>query len=98
MKLFVDDTRPCPAGWVLARTYKEAMAHLFYCSNGVSEVSLDHDLGEEKTGYDIACAIEEVAHTFDNYNPPLIHCHSANPVGIKRIETVAKKVNQWHKQ
>jgi len=43
MKLWHDDIRPAPEGWVWARTNKEAMAHLE--TGDVEEISLDHDLG-----------------------------------------------------
>lgn len=43
MKLFVDDQRKCPEGWVPARTVTEAIRLL--CTQDVEEVSLDHDIG-----------------------------------------------------
>ncbi len=42
MKLFVDDFRACPDGWVLARTIGEAVRLL--ASGYVDEVSLDYDI------------------------------------------------------
>lgn len=55
MRLFVDDFRPCPAGWVLARSVDEAKSHL--STGSVEAVSLDHDLGSceecRSTGVDI---------------------------------------------
>lgn len=43
MKLYLDDIRPCPTGYVLARTIEQAKAIL--AAGGVTEASLDHDLG-----------------------------------------------------
>ncbi len=43
MKLWHDDVRPPPEGWVWARTNAEAIALLETAS--VTECSLDHDLG-----------------------------------------------------
>lgn len=82
MRLFVDDERECPAGWLLARNYAQAIEALrrFH----IVAVSLDHDLGEERTGYDVACWIEEHARHV------AIGSHSANPVGRARIEQVAR--------
>ncbi len=43
MKLFVDDVRPCPDGWMLARTVSDAQ--LLLATGEVTRVSLDHDMG-----------------------------------------------------
>ena len=48
MKVYLDDIRPCPEGWVLARNYEEAIKLLR--PGKVTEISLDHDLGMEVTG------------------------------------------------
>lgn len=42
MKLYVDDLRKCPDGWVLARSVTEAIRIL--ATQSVDEVSLDHDI------------------------------------------------------
>lgn len=44
INLYVDDLRDCPEGFVVARTYKEAI-HILE-SNSVGILTLDHDLGE----------------------------------------------------
>lgn len=44
MKLWHDDIRPAPEGWVWARTNDEAKTHLK--TGLVEEISMDHDLGE----------------------------------------------------
>ena len=91
MKLWVDDIREAPEGWDVARTYDEAVKKLLTTSYRV--VSLDHDLGEEKTGYDIACVIE--AMVVKGYEvPSMIMCHSANPVGKARISQAVKSIYQ----
>ena len=43
MRLFVDDVRPCPVGWIVARTVSEAKALL--ATGRVESASLDHDMG-----------------------------------------------------
>jgi hypothetical protein len=43
MKLWHDDIRPAPEGWVWARTNEQAQEHLL--TGTVEEISLDHDLG-----------------------------------------------------
>jgi hypothetical protein len=43
MKLFVDDFRPAPGGWTVARTMGEAQDLMLH--HEIDELSLDHDLG-----------------------------------------------------
>lgn len=48
MKLFVDDERPAPGGWVLARTASEArkiVVPRWIVGRRLDAVSLDYDLG-----------------------------------------------------
>ena len=50
------------------------------CSRGgVTEISLDHDLGDDDrgTGYDVVLWIEEAV-ACKGFKPPKIHVHSAN--------------------
>lgn len=87
MKLWLDDVRPAPPGWVWCKNANDCMILWAVFKNEVDEVSLDHDLGENvKTGYDVAKWVERevVEEGFENF--PVIHIHSANPVGRKNIE------------
>jgi|SRR5581483_2622135 len=43
LKLFVDDLRECPRGWIPAKTITEAIRIL--STVNIEEVSLDHDIG-----------------------------------------------------
>lgn len=83
MFIFLDDLRPCPPGAVLCRTAQEAMAHID--TGQVTRISLDHDLGTELTGYDVAKHIELLV-AEDRIPCPAWSVHSANPVGRQRIE------------
>lgn len=42
LRLFVDDIRACPTGWIPARTVTEAIRIL--ATQDVFEISLDHDI------------------------------------------------------
>lgn len=93
MKLYVDDERPCPEGWVLARSAVEAIGLLDPVFRGepVEVVSLDHDLGDtehtpEWTGYTVLEFIEQMTALEPSYNPPEIRIHTANPAGRKKLE------------
>lgn len=74
INLYLDDIRQCPAGFTLARTYDEAILMLATCD--IAVLSLDHDLGADRNGYDVAKWIVE-----HNRWPRVIRFHTANPVG-----------------
>lgn len=85
VKVFLDDERLAPHGWVQVRWPDEAIALLK--SGSVDEISLDHDLGNDShgTGYDVIVWIEEAVALTD-FNPPKITVHSANPSATERMK------------
>lgn len=64
------------------RSYKDSINALNFFKNKDYEIyiSLDHDLGEDKTGYNIAKHIVE-----NNINIGGFNIHSMNVVGCKNI-------------
>jgi len=82
MKIFLDDLREQPEGWILIKDPDKAINLMKL--GLVKEISLDHDLGCEKTGYDVILWIERNVF-LENFIPPLIYIHTANPVGYKKI-------------
>ena len=85
MKVFLDDERETPAGWTRVFWPEEAIALL--ATGQVTEISLDHDMGDDShgTGYDVILWIEEAVYTSD-FVPPEIRVHSANPSARRRME------------
>lgn len=84
MFLYVDDIRnPISNSWNVARNYREAITLIE--NNNIQFLSLDHDLGERKTGYDIAKFIVEKGIEIKQIN-----IHSANPVGRDNIIQLIK--------
>ena len=96
IRLFVDDLRdPKEYGlddavWV--KSYGEAVDRLK--TGNVSWISFDHDLGEGKSGYDVAKYIEESVHE-GNMPCPEWQIHSANPTGRKNIERAMKSAERF---
>lgn len=89
--VWVDDVRPCPVSRancafpiIECKSYRQAIHHLKNLLEDyqICWIDLDHDLGEGKTGYDIAKWIVE-----NEIPQPLIRwrCHSSNPVGQQNI-------------
>ena len=85
MRVFLDDERATPQGWVRVRWPDEAIALLE--AGGVTELSLDHDLGDDArgTGYDVVLWIEEAVAT-RGFSPPRILVHSANSSARLKME------------
>jgi hypothetical protein len=104
MKLWLDDEREAPKGWVWVTTAKSAMA---FCDIA-DEISLDHDLGDEKiagTGYDVLLYLERMAALDPTFPiPATIHVHSANAgvytkmflaiAQIRKFETMNERERQ----
>lgn len=83
MRLFIDDIRVCPPGWVQARDYLAAITVL--STGRVVEVSFDHDLGQGKSGYDVICWLEKAV--ANGVVPiPKMAVHTNNPPGRKQIQ------------
>jgi hypothetical protein len=75
-KLYIDDLRPVPDGWVLAKTSAEAIAMLE--SNPAFEaISFDHDLGGDDTSRAVVLWLCE----HEDKWPNTAYVHSFNPVG-----------------
>lgn len=98
MKVWVDDEREAPNGWLHVKTPEEAIELLR--SGEVEELSLDHDLGlatheSERTGYDVLAWLEEAVATGAwEYAVPVIRIHTANPVGMKRMELAIASIKR----
>lgn len=92
-KLWLDDERPSPLGWAHARTARQAIDILDTCT--VTEVSLDHDLGDgQGSGYEVACWIEKAA-KFGQIPRLRWSVHSANPVGKARMEQALRHADTF---
>jgi hypothetical protein len=91
MKVYLDDERIAPEGWVQVRWPDEAIMLLE--SGGVSHLSLDHDLGDDRrgTGYDVLLWIEREV-VLRQYVPPEIFIHTANPAASRRMLAAIKAI------
>jgi GDP-D-mannose dehydratase len=96
MKLFVDDFREAPKGWVLAKTITQAIKILSTMS--VDEVSLDHDIifetADRKIGFseeNFTAVAWHIAAMPEEIRPKTVFIHTANPTGAKNIESILEK-------
>ncbi len=96
MKVYLDDLRATPDGWVHVYWPDEAIKLLK--TGQVEEISLDHDLGDDErgTGYDVVLWIEEAV-VMDGFIPPKITVHSANSAARLRMEAGIDSIMQLAK-
>lgn len=83
LKVWLDDWRPAPDGWVWKKSVEEVKSLLH--SGSVSALHLDHDLGGGRAVYDytVESGSDLVKWMVDNRSFPGrgIIIHSINPVG-----------------
>jgi hypothetical protein len=92
VKLFVDDTREPPAGWVTARTIPAAQAALL-ANPDVTHVSLDHDFrGSDQTGQDLVKWMAQ-RHIWPSEN---IRVHSGNVQGAQAMKRLIGQTAPAH--
>lgn len=96
MKVYLDDVREAPEGWVRAYNLSDAIGYLK--SGKVTEMSLDHDLGDDSagSGYDVLTWIEQAVAIYD-FRPPTLTIHSANPVGRDRMAVAIDSIYRLYK-
>ncbi len=75
IRLWVDDDRSAPEGWVVAKTSAQAIRIL--SSKKVDEISLDFSLAY----MNIDTTKPVVQWMIDNYFPAVVHVHTGSPQG-----------------
>lgn len=92
MKLWIDDVRPAPQGYMWIITTKEAIKTILAFRNDIEEISLDHDAGEYVAyGGDYIKILDKMEEK--GINNISIHLHTANPVGRENMRRIIKKMN-----
>jgi hypothetical protein len=95
-KIWLDDVREAPEGWIRCYYPAEVIKHLE--TQTVDEISLDYDLGEcDSTGYDVVLWLaEQVFLKQFKFPLPKMYCHSDNPVGRQRILDGIESVQKYY--
>lgn len=96
MKVWLDDWRDEPEGWVWTYTVAETIELLK--TGKVDEISLDYDMGEfEPTGIKVLDWMNEQVRT--GWQPPRkIWVHSQDPYGTAAMRKLAKKIAAYCKE
>lgn len=76
MKLWIDDLRPAPDGWLWVKSSAAAIQVLEERLDEITDISFDHDLGGDDTSRPVALWLAE-REAF----PERVYIHSANIVG-----------------
>lgn len=93
VRLWLDDQRPAPLGWVWAKTCAEALSVL--SAGRVAEVSLDYDLDATDPGRDGMDVMRAVVRDAERSGrAPAIHFHTANPVGAAKFSWAWRKLEK----
>lgn len=106
MKIWVDDVRPAPADYAVAKSVNEAIATIelaesfgvYFPSSGetrrvtIELIDIDHDAGDYAyDGGDYIKLLDWLEETGRNYP---IRIHSMNPVGRQNMLAICQK-NNW---
>lgn len=105
MKLWVDDVRPAPEGYIWCKSVNETKkiirSYNFYdkvgvpkvqCDCSIELIDIDHDAGDyANDGGDYIKLLDWLEETGRNYP---IHIHSMNPVGVENMRAIIKR-NGW---
>jgi len=96
MKIYLDDERYPPIGWIRTKNVNSTITLLK--TGRVVSLSLDHDLGTNKEcGYDVLLWIEEQVFTNKTYKlPNNIYIHTANPSARKKMDLALNKIKETY--
>ena len=107
-KIWIDDVRPAPEGYIWCKSTLNALHTLFkYRFNEITEINLDHDAGDyAKEGGDfieVLKELERLCHSKQALKQAFwtTKCkeytfvlHSANPVGVQNMRAIIQ-ANGW---
>lgn len=96
MKLWIDDVRPAPEGYVWIKSVNEAKHYIciWTCQmfKEIELIDIDHDAGDyANDGGDYIKLLDWLEETGRNYP---IRIHSMNPVGVQNMRAIIER-NGW---
>ena len=95
MKLWIDDVRPAPNGYLWLDTVNKVKNCIIWEEEHGTQIELidiDHDAGDYTSdGGDYIKLLDWLEETGRNYP---IHIHSMNPVGVENMRAIIRR-NGW---
>ncbi len=92
MKIWLDDIRPAPEGYVHCKSVNEAKGIIFSNKNSIELIDCDHDLGNYAS--DGGDGIKLLDWLVENNLFYPICLHTMNPVGRENMQQVLDRY--WH--
>jgi hypothetical protein len=99
IKLFLDDERETPEGWL--RVYTIEQAFFWLRSRRVTHLSLDNDLGKldpTTEGFNVLDRMEEWVYYDPTFPIPIITIHSSNAARATSMRQTAAKLEAIRQQ
>lgn len=104
MKLWIDDMRPAPEGYIWCKSVNQAKAQLrsaLYWGN-LEVIDIDHDAGlyayDGGDYIEILNWLENIYYNFselcEDWSILKFHIHSMNPVGVENMRIIIQR-NGW---
>lgn len=103
MKIWVDDLRPAPDGYIWCQSTNQALRLIVPNISEVEVVDLDHDMGGNFGGDAIGILqeLERKSHRSEEFKSSVekivFRLHSANPVGVQNMRAIIEK-NGWKEE
>lgn len=92
MKIWVDDIRPAPEGYIHLKSVFDVISCIIR-NDGIEVLDLDHDAGDFRhMGGDYINILNWLEESHRDYIP--IRIHSMNPVGVENMRRIIQK-NGW---
>lgn len=92
MKIWVDDLRPVPTGYIGTKSVNETIALIEVCERSgepIELIDLDHDLGDYASDGGDAIKLLDYLVEHEKFYP--IEFHTANPVGRANMMRVIER-------
>lgn len=100
MKIWVDDIRTAPDGFIWCKSTNEALCLIVDNIEDVEFIDLDHDMGDTfgDDAIDILNELERKSRFSEEFAESVkkikFRLHSANPVGVQNMRAIIRK-NGW---
>ena len=89
MKIWMDDLRPAPNGFIWCRSVNEAKQTIMTAEEPIELIDCDHDLGDYASdGGDGIKLLDWLAETGQHYPDRL---HTMNPVGRENMQRLIER-------
>lgn len=95
MKIWIDDIRPAPVGYVHFESVSESKAFIAEHADEIEVLDMDHDAGDfAQFGGDYVRLLDWLEAKFGSSLPFPIRIHSMNPVGVANMRRIIVR-NGW---